>query len=738
VEEVKDEVVEEHFEEQEAAMAEVEVAPVEVQTVVDAPVGVAQETEQAVVEPEAATLSSSLADMNLSNRTPNTNAEVEAEAPLLAEGVHKQQGAPVADDHVEMSPTDGKVNSISALSSESIEHTPAPCAEAAVSETTMTPSMEIEAASTEMQVAPPLELPLPTEQVPTEPTMTSEPSPAETSLVPVMEAPLTAPTPAETPATIEPVPSDTPVEAEQATQQKDNRPLPQPARRNKRKGDSPEQKPHTTSAATSRIFHKTQSKATSSAKTDEAAKSTSAASKDDPESQTQSRPAKRKGDASDANPPPAPLSAAAKDIRPKRLVARSSSGSTLSKARTDTEQNAKSAVASHPANELKKDSMMNPTASSLARATAAEARKALLKGTAAKKTPARKPTRSKILAKSAARGPSAPSEQDKSITALPAPAAVEEEEDSLRNVKRRLNATDANAASTRLYDDAKEGKARKDARRAELQETYTFAPQVNNSKRRSPPGDTEESSQDHFTRLHAQAKELLEKKRELQQQHERDGCTFAPTISARAKRLAQPSSGPRYENLYKHAQEMKQKREEKLMEKAKTTEEQCPFKPKITASKSPVKTKPLYDSEREKQKRLALEQKKIEAEMSECTFKPKVSTKRLKGKTEEPSDAPTGAATDANPYNRLYQASIERAERLQKMRQERDEEEKAQAPFQPKITARSRMLKAKTKSKEPFHKRLYNKDYMKKVDAEREQRRLEEEQQFTFKVRWFS
>lgn len=231
------------------------------------------------------------------------------------------------------------------------------------------------------------------------------------------------------------------------------------------------------------------------------------------------------------------------------------------------------------------------------------------------------------------------------------------------------------------------------------------------------------------------SKELLEKKRELQQQHERDGCTFAPSISARAKRLARTNSGPRYENLYKHAQEMKQKREEKLLEKARTTEEQCPFKPKITASKSPVKTKPLYDSERERQKRLALEQKKIEAEMTECTFKPKVSAKRMKSKADEPADAAGDAAVDANPYKRLYQASIDRTERLQKLRQERDEEEKAQAPFQPKITARSRALKAEAQAKEPFHKRLYNKDYMKKLDHEREQRRLEEEQQFTFKVR---
>ncbi|KAF4320243.1 hypothetical protein JM18_005111 [Phytophthora kernoviae] len=329
-----------------------------------------------------------------------------------------------------------------------------------------------------------------------------------------------------------------------------------------------------------------------------------------------------------------------------------------------------------------------------------------------------------------------PPSQENTTTPIPAPVTDPGADgESLRNSKRRLNASDVDAVSRRLYEDAKEAKLRKDARRAELQETYTFAPQVNAFKRRSNPGETEEPDQDRFTRLHAQAKALQEKKRGLQQQHERDGCTFTPTISARAKRLSHPNTGPRYENLYKNAQEIKLKREEKLLEKVKTTEEECPFKPKITVSKSKVKTRPLYDSEREKQKRLDLEQKKIEAEMSECTFKPKVSAKRLKSKPEDAPDATTIATTaDSNPYNRLYQASIQRAERLEKLRQERDEEEKSQAPFQPKISAsRSRLSKDRAKAKQPFHKRLYNKDYMQKVDAAREQRRLEGEQQFKFK-----
>ncbi|OWZ00369.1 hypothetical protein PHMEG_00028455 [Phytophthora megakarya] len=377
--------------------------------------------------------------------------------------------------------------------------------------------------------------------------------------------------------------------------------------------------------------------------------------------------------------------------------------------------------------------MRTPTASSVARAKAAEARKALLKSSATKKGPVRKPLTTRTNgAKPQGFAANLPSE---SVFAPPAPVVADDGIDQ-RNVKRRLNAADATAASNRLYEDAKDAKARRDARRAELQVSYTFAPQVNNSfKRRTAPGETEDPNQDRFSRLHAKAKEIQEKKRELQMQHERDGCTFVPTISARAKRLAQPSSGPRYENLYKHAQEMKQKREEKVLERAKTTEEQCPFKPKITTGRAPVKSKPLYDSEREKQKRLNREQKKIETEMSQCTFKPKVSTKRLKSKADDSSDSTTETTTDANAYNRLYQASIDRTERLEKLRQERVEEEKAKAPFQPRITNRSRVLKAKNNTKEPFHKRLYNKDYMKKLDAEREQRRLEGEQQFSFKVK---
>ncbi|KAG3109674.1 hypothetical protein PI125_g10712 [Phytophthora idaei] len=649
----------------------------------------------AAVDQEASVLSSTLADMNLTNGSvPNSGFVVPVETPLyvsVTDVVGEQPQPPIPDDNVEVPAANDDTNSITNASTEA-------CKDDALfpEATTNEP-----AASTETPVV-------------AEPTLATNPKVVEPILA----------------VTLEPTEETTTLHEPS-----------QSLRRNKRKGNCPEPNLHTTTATTSRLFsngHPNKAASTSTAGESAGISKQTTAKGSIPEPQP--RPAKRKGEASDVKPPPAPSVAITNEIRPKRVITRPNPASTVNKAKTDPEAKPQPAVTARPVlNDPKKDSMMNPTASSMARATAAEVRKALLKSAAAKKTSARKPMRTKVGAKSAAHAPIAPPVQDKAVLAVlapPAPVTVEDTDDSERNVKRRLNATDAEAASNRLYENAKEAKARKEARRVELQVTYTFAPQVNNFKRRTNPGEAEDPSQDRFSRLHAQAKELLEKKRGLQQQHERDGCTFAPSISARAKRLAQPSSGPRYENLYKHAQEMKQKREEKLLEKAKTTEEQCPFKPKMIASrvqKASGKAKPLYDSEREKQKRLALEQKKIEAEMSQCTFKPKVGTKRLKSKVEGPSDATTDAATDANPYNRLYQASINRTERLQKLRQERDEEEKAQAPFQPKITTRSRMLKDKAKTKEPFHKRLYNKDYLKKLDAEREQRRLEEEQQFTFK-----
>ncbi|GAB9463991.1 hypothetical protein Gpo141_00001434 [Globisporangium polare] len=144
--------------------------------------------------------------------------------------------------------------------------------------------------------------------------------------------------------------------------------------------------------------------------------------------------------------------------------------------------------------------------------------------------------------------------------------------------------------------------------------------------------------------------------------------------------------------------------------------------------KSPTKSRPLYDAERMKQKKLALEQKKIEAELSQCTFKPKVVAKSTKPKGD---DGGGKAAGEAKLFDRLYQASQKRAENLEKLRHEREEQEKSIATFQPKITSSHA---GRSGSKQPFHERLYNKDYMQKVTADREQKKLEAEQKFTYKV----
>ncbi|KAK1930533.1 hypothetical protein P3T76_013855 [Phytophthora citrophthora] len=716
----------------ETPSAQQEAAPIELTVTTNEEVIVEQ--APAVAEQGASMLSSFLAEMSLTNGSSSNGVLVEPVKPVeTLEDVDVtlmsvQSHWPVADDNVGVPPPleiNVNTNLISGLS---IDET----TEAAedVSPRTATPNASPMVEASLMETFEPVAI--------VETVKAAESIPVTTSFIPAESQKVIEPTFLAPPAVLELVQVKISKSTEEPTavsQHGENSTLPESSlnpRRNKRKEDSPEMKLHTTPTVSS-LFAKAQPAQPSVFNGDRT--NVKRATPTDSSSEPKVRPGKRKGDVADVKPPPAPATtaAASKEIRPKRLIARPNSGSTLHKAKTDPQAKPKPGVEPRLANDKKKESMMNPTASSVARASAAEARKSLMKSTVAKKGTTRKPMRTTATTKSGTPPPNVPSAVDKSAIPPPAITVAIDTDDGQRNVKRRLNATEAEAASRRLYEDAKEAKARKDARRAELQETYTFAPQVNNFKRRTAPGESEVPSQDHFSRLHAQAKELQEKKRGLQQQFERDGCTFAPTISARAKRLAQPGTGPRYENLYKNAQEIKQKREEKLLERAKTTDEQCPFKPKIKASKSPVKTKPLYDFEREKQKRLSREQKKIESEMSHCTFKPKVTAKRMKSKADDAPDAAVEAVPDANPYNRLYQASIDRTERLQKLRQVRDEEEMAQAPFQPKITTRSRVLKAKAKTKEPFHKRLYNKDYMKKLDAEREQRRLEEEQQFSFK-----
>lgn len=309
-------------------------------------------------------------------------------------------------------------------------------------------------------------------------------------------------------------------------------------------------------------------------------------------------------------------------------------------------------------------------------------------------------------------------------TPPPAPSSAVEVDGS-KSIKKRLSSSELEAASNRLYSDAVESKKRKEILKSELEETFTFAPQVNAKRRPSIPDE-----KNRFIQLHEKAKQAAKRKEELRQKREKAECTFKPKITAKARKLstASKSAKPRFENLYQQAQEIKQKREVKKSESEQKAVDACSFKPKIKTLKSPTKSRPLYDAERLKQRKLALEQKKIATELSECTFKPKVVTKAAKAKGDEASGKPGG---DAALFDRLYQASQKRAENLEKLRHERKAQEKLVATFHPKITAAAT---TKAETKQPFYERLYSKDHMQKVTAEREQKKLEEEQKFSFKV----
>lgn len=318
--------------------------------------------------------------------------------------------------------------------------------------------------------------------------------------------------------------------------------------------------------------------------------------------------------------------------------------------------------------------------------------------------------------------------KSKASIAVPPPAPALLEQEGPKSVKKRLSSSELEAASNRLYSDALEAKKRKEVLKAELEEAFTFVPQVNAAKRHVVPDE-----KNRFVLLHEKAMEAAKRKEELKKKREKSECTFKPKITAKAKKLTTKSTKPRYENLYQQAHEIKQKREEKKHEIEQKAVDECSFKPKIKTMKSPTKSRPLYDAERLKQKKLALEQKKIEAELSECTFKPKVvANKAAKSKSD---DAGKSAGGDAKLYDRLYQASQKRAENLEKLRLEREAQVKSVATFHPKITSSgSTKSSAAGASKQPFHERLYNKDHMQKVTADREQKKLEEVQKFSFKV----
>lgn len=335
--------------------------------------------------------------------------------------------------------------------------------------------------------------------------------------------------------------------------------------------------------------------------------------------------------------------------------------------------------------------------------------------------------------------PLAPSNGNLSFGPPPAPAKLgvaPVAEDSSTTIetesvpKKRLSSSEIDAAANRLYADANESKKRKDALRAELTETYSFAPQVNPSKRRNSNsgGDPTKS---RFEQLHERGKDALRRKEtKVTAGGNAKECTFRPAITAKARRLskAKVNDRPRYENLYRNAQEIKQKREGRRQEAERSAVEECSFKPKIKTVKSPIPSRPLYDAEREKQKKLDREQKKVDTELSACTFKPKVTKKA----------AVSAKQSEEQLFDRLYHADQERKERMEKRRQEHDEQEKALTPFQPQLAsstvAHIKSVEKQARLQQPFHERLFSKDHLQQVEHEREQRRLEEERRFSFKV----
>nr|CCA20462.1 conserved hypothetical protein [Albugo laibachii Nc14] len=180
----------------------------------------------------------------------------------------------------------------------------------------------------------------------------------------------------------------------------------------------------------------------------------------------------------------------------------------------------------------------------------------------------------------------------------------------------------------------------------------------------------------------------------------------------------------RYENLYRDAQLKEEKRQEKKKELQEKEHEKCSFRPKINTTKFRSKpSRPLYDAEREKEKRKLLEQKKIDAELCNCTFQPTVKRKSSKG-----NDATSGSKTDA--FDRLYQTSYAKKSTMDKLKNDQEERLKSQSS-----RPRTKKVTRDAADKKPFHERLYSKDYKQKLVAEREQRKMQKEAQFSFKPR---
>ena len=322
--------------------------------------------------------------------------------------------------------------------------------------------------------------------------------------------------------------------------------------------------------------------------------------------------------------------------------------------------------------------------------------------------------------------------------------------------RKSMSPTQKDALAARLYTKAMELKHKRDELSTQAPEECTFKPNTTKPHIKHTASDgipssgpssvtSNGSDKDRFSMLHDQAKELARRK-EAQKQSAQAEYSFKPEISKKSRRMSlklrlrkarkdesdtttipSPRSVDgkptrRHEELYAQHLELAARRKQKQLEMEAKTAEECTFQPKIKKlkGKSPAKSRPLYDAERERLKRLEKEEKKKQFEMAECTFRPAVQrTKSTEAKAEEKSF-----------FDRMQESERKKEDRLEALRKEQDERKLKEATFRPKIIE-TKSSKALADEK-PFHERLFDKEYLLQQQAERERKKLEQES-FSFK-----
>ncbi|EQC25185.1 hypothetical protein SDRG_16936 [Saprolegnia diclina VS20] len=322
--------------------------------------------------------------------------------------------------------------------------------------------------------------------------------------------------------------------------------------------------------------------------------------------------------------------------------------------------------------------------------------------------------------------------------------------------RKSMSPTQKDALAARLYTKAMELKHKRDELSTQAPEECTFKPNTTKPHIKHTSSDAMQSSgpssvtsngsdKDRFNMLHDQAKELARRK-EAQKQSAQAEYSFKPEISKKSRRMslklrlrkahkgesdATTISSPRsvdgkptrrHEELYAQHLELAARRKQKQLEMEAKTAEECTFQPKIKKlkGKSPAKSRPLYDAERERLKRLEKEEKKKQFEMAECTFRPAVQrTKSTEAK-----------ADDKSFLDRMQENERKKEDRLEALRKEQDERKLKEATFRPKIIE-TKSSKALADDK-PFHERLFDKEYLLQQQADRERKKLEQES-FSFK-----